>query len=234
MAKNTRQLFSDDSERLNFDALIHFQGIYKESVLKDAPYLIERKDFKQTIKNIRNELGIVEHPSNPQNAQMWSLTSTKHIDGQDWNKEVKKKYSLMQSAVDKVKSEFNLGKEWKVYIESLILQGTPTDRPWMPLNLNFEYMSVENNEIVIKLKPGLRYEEYRNTWKQIAPILGKGQRLNKPYTSQSEHMKMYEDKIRGMTYMEISKKYYPSNPNQNVEKVKKAILRVKKRLHRDK
>ena len=234
MTRDPGSLPGDDVKRLNLNMAINQQHVYRSSVFKDAQYLIQREDFKRSIKDIQKKLGLDKNPSDAHNAWMWALTTTPHTPGENWDEKVKTRYELMQASVYRVIKDFSLTKEWKGFIEGVLLQSSFNDRPWMPLDLKIEFISVSDNEIPIRLKPGLRYEEYRKAWKQIAPILGRGQRLKKPYTSQQEHMEMYKDKVSGMTYTEISKKYYPKNPLQNIEKVKKAILRTKKRLERDK
>ena len=234
MTQNPEPKPNDNAKKLNFNTLLNQQHVYRNSVFKNAHYLIKREDFKQSIRAAQKALGLDKNPSDAHSALMWAFTTTPRTNNDNWEEKVNARYDLMQTSVNEVIKEYNLGREWKGFIEGLLLQSSLNDRPWMPLALKLEVVSVVDGEILIKLRPGLRYEEYHDAWKQIAPILGKGQRLNKPYTNHSEHLKMYEDKMAGMTYKEISEKYYPNNPSENFEKVKKAILRIKKRQERDK
>ena len=68
----------------------------------------------------------------------------------------------------------------------------------------------EDNEITLRLKPGLRYEDYVAAWKALSATLGPSRRLAKPYTNVSTSSKIYEASLKGLSYGEIAKQFYPA------------------------
>lgn len=184
---------------------------YEKSVRKDELYIINSKKFQEAISNARASLGLVK------GKRKGVLTA---------DFEEAKKEALAHAG---------LSDEWDEYIGKYITTNTPPSEImfFKPTKIWVEDIN-EEDELLIRLKPGLRYEEYRKAWDVFVRTLGKGERLSKSYSNEEDHIKWLEDKDSGMTYLQVATKHYPHNPEDNVEKVKKAILRLRKRLERDK
>lgn len=184
---------------------------HEKSYLKDEQYIINSKEFKNAVKAARTKLGLVK------------------------GKRVGVYRADLKNAVTEALATAGLSNEWYEYMEDYIATNQPPEKPFFmhPKKIMVEEIN-EDNELLIRLKPGLRYEDYRKAWKVFSRPLGEGIRLNKSYSNEDEHLKWLQDKNSGMTYLQVATKHYPNNPEDNVEKVKKAILRLKKRQERDK
>ncbi len=120
--------------------------------------------------------------------------------------------------------------------EFLINQKPPTAHVFINKTTKMKIGKItDKHEIVLLLKPGLRYEDYQKAWEVFSSILGGADRLAKPYADEELSLQMLNDKNKGLTYMDITKKYYPDkDPEMNYERVKKMIQRTRKRFERDK
>lgn len=185
---------------------------HAKSYLKDEQYIIDSKEFKNAVSAARAKLGLVK------------------------GKRMGVYEADLKNAVSEALKNAGLSDDWYSYMQDYIATNNPPEKPFFmhPRKIMVEEIN-EDNELLIRLKPGLRYEDYRKAWKVFSRPLGAGIRLNKPYTSEDIHLQMLNDKDNGLTYLEITKKHYPNaDPLLNVDRVKKAVQRTRKRLKRDK
>lgn len=182
-----------------------------KSQLKDEQYIIKSNSFQEAISKARSSLGLIK------------------------GKRVGVYMADLEKAVKETLETTGLSNDWYSYVEEYIATNKQPERPFFIHPGKIKVIEInEKNELIIQLKPGLRYEDYKKAWKVFARPLGDGARLNKSYSNEAEHMQWLRDKDSGMTYLQVSTKHYPHNPEGNVEKIKKAILRLKKRQERDK
>lgn len=202
-----------DTVRFGLNVLIQKEiGDYHEkSFRKDEQYIINSKRFQEAILKARNKLGLVK------------------------GKRVGVYSADLEKAVKETLESAGLSDDWYSYVEDYIATNSLPEKPLFlhPRKIMVKEIN-EDNELLIQLKPGLRYEDYIKAWNVFSRPLGAGVRLNKSYSNEDEHLKWLKDKDSGMTYLQVATKHYPHNPEDNVEKVKKAILRLRKRLERDK
>ena len=184
---------------------------HEQSYRKDELYIINSAKFQKAIADARKSLGLVKG-------------KRKGIYQADFDK-----------AVNEALKTAELTDDWRSYMEKYIASNNPSGEPLFlhPGKIMVKEIN-EDNELLIRLKPGLRYEDYVKAWNVFSRPLGEGVRLNKSYSNEEEHLTWLQDKDRGMTYMQVAEKYFPSHPDENVERIKKAILRLRKRIERDK
>lgn len=132
--------------------------------------------------------------------------------------------------------EAGLSRAWASYMEHFILFDTPPEDKLIHIPKAIEAVSyTPDEELIIRLRPGLRYEDYRKAWGAFKKHLGHGKRLQKSFGDNEVALQMLKDHNDGMTYKAITLKYYPDvDPDVNYDRVKKAIQRAKQRFERDK
>lgn len=206
---------------------------HEKSMLKDEPYVRASEKFVKAIEAARRRLGL-ENGTTPES---WIETLRDGVTSENLTDEdFKRFYQQFKDEIPKTLEAAELSKRWRIYVEYYIINNKPPERGeafFFPLTMRVEDVS-ERGEIIVKLKPGLRYEDYTNAWKVFVKFLGTGARLNKPYTN-TEGRSMHQDKQDGMSYREIAGKYFPSiDAILAIDRVKKAVAREKKRLSGDK
>jgi hypothetical protein len=142
-------------------------------------------------------------------------------------------YKKLEADVANLLGECNIEADWTEYITQYIITDGKPEIPVFASPKTISIASIENGEVLLRLKPGLRRKDYINAWNQLLPILGKPNSLLKPITFADENMKMLalheEEKL---SHAQIAKIYYANDrdPKQARDKVKKRIKRERDRL----
>ncbi len=211
-------------------------GKHEKSKRKNVQYLIETSEFQKAIAEARKKLGFTnKQPVEEGYIYEWVVNS---LDGNNNQRQV---YEVVQKTgkqafdeVNKVLDKLHLPNEWSFFIIVYIVNGTP------PQSIAFgdvEAITVqevkENGELVIRLKPGLRKEDYVKAWNTFHSYLGQAKSLDKPYTNADINQQIYGDKVVGLTYAQLAKKYFASHYYRDkvsaIDKVKKIVRREKHR-----
>lgn len=196
----------------------------KATLEKQESYLLERKDFLEAISEARDELGIS------------GKAYIKELDVNDWinaHYDSVSFYGLIKSTLQKL----GLGNEWNFYITMYVVNNQPPDRKYAALRSNSS-MSVdgvsETGELLIKLRPGLRKEDYLKAWEAFSSYLGSPSRLPKFNTESNRDKAIYADFNNGLTKRELASKYFPNQEELSaIDRVSKILKRQKARRHRD-
>jgi hypothetical protein len=206
---------------------------HEKSARKNETYLLNNSDFNQTIKSVRSRLGITNTTVKDDGAALeyGPIEIQQNSNNLDYT-EAQKRFD---DEIVKVLTEFKLPDNWRDYIGVLIVNNQPPGLNLLSAIPEIRVIKVKNNgEITLVLKPGLRREDYLNAWKAFAPHLGTANQLEKAYSDPELDMQMYQEKKAGATYEEIAKKHflkqYENSRDTAIDKVKKRISRLDKRL----
>lgn len=209
---------------------------YTKDYLKDEMFVLEKPAFQVAVLEARKNLNLTnEEPIETEDTTKWVI---KHLSGSllgRSHKDYEKYKAVFYNEIDKVLKSAGLDEAWKYYVGDYIVNQTKPKKPLFIFPKTVWIEEVNNdNEVLVRLKPGLRYEDYINAWEVVSKPLGVGKRLRKTRTNDMQHLDMIRDKERGLTYRQIALKHYPdTDPEVNVGRIKKIILRGKKRLNRD-
>jgi hypothetical protein len=185
--------------------------------------------FQESVARARKKLGIKIPTQKEKGRNERELNADVNFgDYQADDKLVNSKQFL--SSVDKVILETKLPEIWRDYIAAYI-SGKSLSKDDLKIYKN-EHLIVENadeDSIVIRIRKGIRYEEYVKAWDALAFHLGKGRRRNTVRDNAIRDLQMYHSfYFRGLPYKEISKLYLDTDVEWGVDTVKKAIKRQKK------
>lgn len=187
---------------------------------KQEEYLLDRKEFPEAIANARNQLDIKKN------------TKIDELDINDWiNKNVDPQ--LFHKVIKSTLEELRLTSEWGFYITVYVINNQPPDKKYVslhPMN-NISVESVETDgELIVRLKPGLRKEDYLKAWEAFSDHLGKPQRLPKANTESKRDSKIHKEFKDGATRRMLARKYFPNQDEiTGIEKVVKIIKRQRTR-----
>lgn len=206
---------------------------HEKSARKSETYLLNNPDFIRTLKDVRSRLGITNTEIKDDGAALeYGPIEIKQNSNRLDYSEAQKRFD---EEITKVLSEFKLPDNWRDYIGVLIVNNQPPGLNLLSAIPEIRAVSVKDNgEITLVLKPGLRREDFVNAWKAFAPHLGTASQLEKAYSDPELDMQMYQEKKAGATYEEIAKKHflkqYENSRDTAIDKVKKRIRRLEKRL----
>jgi hypothetical protein len=247
IANNIKTRIANDKKKM---ALIALNGIiwrrlsdsHHKDFLKKESYIKNDPTFLASIAEVRQVLGLTTTPDTSDEdyrTDHWIIEQISHKKVKDLShEEMVAHYQQFHSHVLSIINKYNLGKAWVNYIEDFIIfDGRPeinfTTFP-TPKNIKIEDIN-EEGEVLLRLKPGLRHEDYERAWDVVSRPLGEGKRVSKPYTNIERSQQMLRDKEAGMKYKEIAKKYYPNqDPEAIIETIRKAIYRERQRQKWDK
>lgn len=208
---------------LHLDRVIG-RKLEKATLEKQESYLLERKDFLEAISEARDELGIS------------GKAYVEELDVNDW---INARYdsALFYELIKSTLQRLGLGSEWSFYITMYIVNNQPPNKKYVALRSN-NTMSVdgvsETGELLIKLRPGLRKEDYLKAWEVFSDYLGTPSRVPKANTEDKRDNAIYADFNDGLTKRELASKYFPNQEELSaIDRVSKIIKRQKARRHKD-
>jgi len=218
------------------NSLIHAEIAKKheDSGRKNERYIISSEKFQSAVNTARRNLGFIndEHIDEI-NIQQWAVQQMSLREVSETSN--KKYFNYLKKFSDEISTatkNAGLPKQWEFYVACFVVNKEP---PKSQVFTNSEYLVVENisdnGDIAIKLRPGLRQDDYYRAWKPLGKYLGSGKRLDKAYSSESTRKLIYEDKLSGLSYRDVAKKHFPnSDIILATDRVKKIIIREKKRF----
>ena len=182
---------------------------YDKSIRKNELYLINSVGFKKAIAKARSQLKLKGAPDN-----------------RDFMSE-----PLFNREVDNVIKEVGLTNDWTDYISLYIAYDMPPQEQTFYGNGYLEITGIdEDGQVLVRLKPGLRKEDYVNAWRVLSRYLGPAHKKSKPYTSQEFNNKIYEARQNGLSYGELAEQFFPGmKKDLAVDRIKKAVKRESQR-----
>lgn len=200
-------------------------GRKKENAIlkKTEKYLLERAELPKVIAQARSRLNI------PQDIYVSELNINEWIDE---NSEPRLFYEVVKSTLE----ELELGGEWSFYITLFIVNNRPPDKKYVLLRPD-NGVSVEevgaNGELLIRLQPGVRKEDYLKAWEVFREYLGSPNRMPKEDTESERDSRIYDDFSNGVTRRELARKYFPSQEESSaMDRIIKILKRQKARRTR--
>jgi hypothetical protein len=177
---------------------------YDKSIRKDELYLINSPDFKKAITEAR------------------SLLQLKGVPDDDFIYDIE-----FDIEVKGVIKKLGLTDEWTEYIRYFIAHERPPQEQTFYGNKYIEVAGIdEEGQVMVRLKPGLRKEDYDKAWKVISRYLGPPHKKAKPYTDQELNNQIYEARQIILSYGVLAKMYFPGmNKDQAIDRVKKIVKR---------
>ena len=141
-------------------------------------------------------------------------------------------YPSLDNDVATLLASCKIVNDWQEYIVHYIFTDSKPIRPVFASYKTISIEAIENGEILVRLKPGLRREDYISVWRQLKPLLGEAKRLQKPLTNADENIKILSLKDDDKkSYSQIAKICYPNmDVEQAKDKVKKIVKRERIRL----
>lgn len=141
------------------------------------------------------------------------------------------------SVVDEVLLRTGLSEEWRDYVAVFIVTNMPPSRNFPAPYPFITVQDVVEDSITIKIRKGIRYEEYVTAWTALVQFLGLGRRKAKKRDEQTAaiHAQMYgKREFYGLTYKQLAEEYGIERIAVDDAKdyVKKVIKRQKK-LHQE-
>lgn len=193
----------------------------EESLLtKNETYLLDNKNFIKNIKAARNKLNIVDD---------------NYVDELNMNNWISVNYEprTFYDAVKKVLKSLNLGSEWSFYITVYVVNNQPPNKKYSSIRSNtgisIERLS-ESGELIIKLSPGLRKNDYLKAWDIFRYYLGSSSRLPKNNLESERDNTIFNDFTNGVTKRKLANKYFPNQDSiSSIEKISKILKRQKDR-----
>ena len=239
--------------KLPFDhKLLALNGILRDklkdehtkSVLRDEEYIINSPAFLKAIADGRKRLGFTKNYKisdeyDSTDFAVGFLHFKEHPEVEMTDKDFMTHRKHFVDEVVKTVNQAKLSSSWALYVQEYLAFNKPPKEKWMSIPKTIEvtgYKKISENqkELTITLRSGLRYEDYRKAWNAFKGTLGEGKRLQKSFSDDETTLRMVADHESGMSYKEITAKYFPNNdPVFNVDRVKKSIQRAKKRYERD-
>jgi hypothetical protein len=210
--------------------------------LKKEPYIRNDPDFRASVIALRDKLGISTTPDRTDKSYRedhWVVEQMTHQKIDDLSlKDINRYYRLFYDGVSKILGEHKLSEAWRNYTEDCVVSKLDPEisRVTFPTAKNIRIEDINaDGEVLLRLRPGLKREDYERAWHVISKPLGEAPRLDKSYSNVKRNQQMLQDKESGMTYKEIAKKHYPSqDPELIIETIRKAIYRERKRQEWDK
>lgn len=211
---------------------------YIMDFLKDERYVIKNEKFQKAVATARKNLGFTnQEPVDSEATTLWAVTNISDGKVKDRNDDNYSKYKeQFDEEVMKAIRSAGLHDDWKHYMREYIVNQQSPQKPLFifPKNIWIDDVT-ETGELIIRLKPGIRYEDYIAAWRVFSRSLGTGKRFKKRRDNDELDIQMVLDKADGLSYRDIALKYFPkTDPVLNIEKIKKRVQRAKKRLERDK
>ncbi len=139
------------------------------------------------------------------------------------------------AVVDEVLVRTGLSEEWRDYVAVFIVTNMPPSKNYPAPYPFIKVQDVGDEFVTIKLRRGIRYEEYVTAWAALAEFLGLGRRKAKKRDEQTAaiHAQMYgKREFYGLTYRQLAEEFGIERLTVDDAKdyVKKVIKRQKK-LH---
>lgn len=200
-------------------------GRKKEGAIlkKTEKYLLERAELPKVIAQARSRLNI------PLDIYVSELNINEWIDE---NSEPRLFYEVVKSTLEELK----LGSEWSFYITMFIVNNQPPDKKYVLLRpdngVSVEEVGV-NGELLIRLRPGVRKEDYLKAWEAFREYLGSPNRIPKEDTESERDSGIYNDFSDGVTRRELAHKYFPGQEESSaMDRIIKILKRQKARRTR--
>jgi hypothetical protein len=195
---------------------------HEKASRKNEKYIAESNSFQEAIKAARSKLG---------------FDNTEIIDEGYINEWASKRLGSSAKGffdeVESILSKLSLPPSWNFYVAVYIINKKPP-KSWAfssPDAIRVEEVT-GNNEVLVRLKPGLRREDYIAAWGVLKGLLGPSKRLDKPYTSDDSDA-VFNARLEGLSYSLIAKRFYPSMEKRlAIDRVKKIVAREKQRRER--
>jgi len=206
----------------------------------DIKHVVTDKSFLAAVDMARESLGLtVYYPKNEneENIDYWMLLQV--AGGKESLKASKRKHREIQRFIDDIIfqaiSSANLQSGWFTFMGAYIALGKQpkTSKPIYAQRIYAEKVSDDNNSVLIRMDKGLSSDEYKRAWKALKKF------LHKPSSStihaEVTKNKIYLDRLKGLSYGGIAKKYYPDEYAKDQvnktdyarDKVKKIVARFK-------
>ena len=184
---------------------------YDKSIRKDELYLINSPDFKKAITEAR------------------SLLQLKGVPDDDFIYDIE-----FDIEVKGVIKKLGLTDEWTEYIRYFIAHEKPPQEQTFYGNKYIEVAMIdEEGQVMVRLKPGLRREDYIKAWQTISRYLGPPKQKSKPYTSQELNNQIYEARQIMLSYGALAMMFFPKmDRDKAIDRVKKTVKREGQRRKR--
>lgn len=206
----------------------------------DIKHVIAEKSFTKAIQEARDSLDLKDYypdTAPEEDIDHWILLQV--AGGIEKLKSAKAKHQELQRFIDNVifyaVDAANLQSGWFTYVQAYIALGKPpvSALPTNPNRIFVESVSDDNNHLLVRLERGLSAEEYRTAWKAFKDFVNKP--TNGQVYAEVTKNKIYLDRLNGMSYGQLAKKYYPNEYEKDTEnktdytrdKVKKIVARFK-------
>lgn len=219
------ELFSDDNEDIERSYEL---------------YIISSDKFTKAIVNARKKLSLESFISK-KNGTKAHAKDFKHLMNYDDRSVVdivvKESSGLSKEkfyeVVDVAVNEAGLPAKWREYIAIYIIKQRPPQFNVFPPNRYISVEEIEDDTVTLKIKKGLRYEQYLKSWQALSVFLGKGTRKLK---TPNEETRIRDLQMHGKretydsTYRQLADEYINSaiNIDDAKDTVKKAYKRQKK------
>ena len=135
-----------------------------------------------------------------------------------------------KDCIDKLMQDTSLPNRWREYAIAYIT-GQSVSKKNLTLSTNEHILleKIDDNSLTIKIRKGVRYDEYIKTWGSLSKHLGKGRRKDSTRDNAVRDLQMYHSfYYRGLSLKEIAKLYLNTDVEYGVDTVKKAIRRQKR------
>ncbi len=206
----------------------------------DIKHVISDKSFMRAVNAARESLGLMDYypeNGNEDDIDHWLLL---HVAGGNESLRISVlKHREIQRFIDTVILQAintaNLQSGWFAYMGAYIALGKPPKslKPIYAQRIHAEDVSGDNNSVLIRMDKGLSSDEYKKAWKALKKFLQKPS-SGKIHAEVTKN-KIYLDRIKGLSYGQIAKKYYPDEYAKDQanktdyarDKVKKIVARFK-------
>lgn len=144
-------------------------------------------------------------------------------------------YDLMRLFFEEVSiatKNANLPKSWETYVAFYIVnQRSPEPFAFgMPENIKVIQANT-NGDLLIKLSPNLRHEDYKAAWNVFNKHLGLGKPLNRTRPQAERDYEIFKNK-GNLTQRQLAKKYLPNQAKNDIVGAIKSIQQIVKRQRR--
>lgn len=205
---------SDDSEKriiqANIDSVMLELNRASDSIFDN--YIIQSEEVQNAVRSAQKELG-VERSTIPKNKEIsWIKT----------NSAVLKKWFASTRLPD---------SWYTFFVQYVISAYVPPSTDLVHRESYIEIQDTDDHSVTLRIKKGVRFEEYTYAWKALSPFLGAGRRKNKlpDYDTRIRDLQMYGKHQSGYTNKMIADDYVNAINDDNAkDTVKKAVRRQKK------
>ena len=128
-----------------------------------------------------------------------------------------------------VAKKAKLPEKWETYIAYYIVNQRSPRAFAFGMPKDIETVSVnQSGELLIRLKPNLRYEDYIGAWKVFSKRLGQGKPLKKtrPQGERDDEILKNKDDL---SQRQLARKYFPNQAEDDIEGTIKKIQQIIKR-----